>query len=812
MVTRETYNRPYEEENTMNKKNIPIDTLLANVETADNLMMMVDMSSGRTTFISEGAREFLGIDKDSRQLPDPMNILPGWTEMVSRLNRIDGEVKNIRHRTEFIHANGDRTDIQINLYGIKTTEGKYAMVTISNMSEQVRQNWVLEKAFFSSPYAVALLDKKGMIAGVNDNFTKLFKYTEDEIKEFRIKALAPKGLYGVIEKNLKDSYEGKTVKQEGLRRTKDGKLINVEILGCPIIHRNKVEGLYILYVDITDKKNHEKYLSIFREILEKNNEGVIIANKDGNIAWTNNAFRSYTGFSKEEIVGKSYEIFSPADNPDKGWIVWDSLKQNGSWNGEIRFQDKAGITKSYWLDIYSVEESGQDEKSYVGILNNISRDAGRLKVSVGEERDSLTGVLNRTSFIQIIENMTERYSKTNDKFALLAIDINNFKDINDSLGHLTGDNMLISLSVRISDVLAKKAIISRFDGDEFLVFMPYENEREVFNQAAEIREAAAVPYRSSNSTVYLKVNIGVSLYPKHAMDTETLIRYSNIAMYKSREQGNSRISFYSMHMSNGIEENFFIANFLVEAIDKEELSMSYQPIIDIESGKLKGIEALMRWNNEVLGDVPPNKFIAVAEKTGQIIQIGEWGFIEVCRQIREWNDKGIHNMEVSVNVSIKQLEQPGFCNRVRGITDHFGVDPRYIEMEITESVSSGDLTQIVENLQSLKRQGFSIAMDDFGTGFSSLGQLDIFELDKLKIDKIFIDEIVTDKRKQNLVKAIIAMAKSLNLKVVAEGIETQHQLDFLREMGCNLGQGYLFSKPLKKEVIEEFYRSSPVYQ
>lgn len=302
-----------------------------------------------------------------------------------------------------------------------------------------------------------------------------------------------------------------------------------------------------------------------------------------------------------------------------------------------------------------------------------------------------------------------------------------------------------------------------------------------------------MPYKSSNSTVYLKVNIGVSLYPKHAVDTESLIRYSNIAMYKSRDQGNGRINFYSMHMSNGLEENFFIANYLVEAIEKEELSMNYQPIIDIDTGKLKGIEALMRWHNDVLGDVPPNKFISVADKTGQIIQIGEWGFIEVCRQLKEWSGKGISNIEVAVNVSIIQLEQNGFADRCTSIADYYNVDPRLVEMEITESVSSGDLNVIVENLRLLKARGFSIAMDDFGTGFSSLGQLDIFELDKLKIDKIFIDEIETDKKKQNLVKAIISMAKSLNLKVVAEGIETKHQLEFLRDFGCNLGQGYLFA-------------------
>lgn len=774
---------------------------------ADNIVLIVELDSERVTYMSQGAMLYYGISDMEMELPAPEKLIPNWYKSLQSLRNLDGEVKVLRERIESEGGDGKSRVLSIELYGLKSSHGSYVIAVLNDISDKVSHNTILEKVFFSSPYAVVLLDREGNVGGINDNFKELFKYSEKDLKTNSLRVLAPKGMEAVLEKNLQESYNGKTVKQEGLRRTKDGKLVNVEILGYPIVYKNNVEGLYVLYVDITDKKNYQKHLTVFSEILENNREGVVIANDEGVFGWSNRAFRNLTGYGNEELYGKTYDMFLPDEVVNTKGVIWEAVKENGKWSGEVRFLTKSKLEDNYWLSIYTVND-GFDKKNYVGVLSGLIDKRESLDRFLLDEKDPLTGLLNRSSFIEMLNSEVKTCMVDKLKFALLSVDIDNFKDINDSLGHMTGDSMLVSLSVRISDILPENAYLSRFDGDEFSIILQYKDEHEVDKLAQKIKEESAIPYKSRTSTVYLKVNIGISLFPDHAQDAETMVRYSNIAMYRARDLGLDRICFYSPEMSNGVEENFFIANFLVEAIEKDELSMQYQPIVDIESGELKSIEALMRWNNSVLGQVPPDKFISVAEKTGQIIQIGEWGMTEVCRQIKQWKDSGIVGITISVNVSILQLEQPEFADQCISIAEKYHINPELIEMEITESVSTGDISQIVDNLRSLKNKGFSIAMDDFGTGFSSLGQLDMFELDKIKIDRIFIDKIVTDKKKQNLVKAIIAMAKSLNLSVVAEGIEDREQLAYLKTFGCNLGQGYFFSKPLQNDIMLEFYRNN----
>ncbi|MDX9918342.1 MAG: bifunctional diguanylate cyclase/phosphodiesterase, partial [Gudongella sp.] len=538
------------------------------------------------------------------------------------------------------------------------------------------------------------------------HFTELFNYTFDEIHGKSIKLIAPDALAREMESNFSAINSGKIVKSRGLRLPKGGLPVELDILGYPIVHGNRVESTFMLYVRPSNKSRHPGYASLLSAV--------------GN-----------------EYVRENPPVHAPV------------------------------------IDLKTT--------------------------------DWLTGFYSRTTFIETLEQTVERVKNVGGKLALMAIDIENFKEINDSLGHVTGDEILASLGRRISAVIPNDSLVSRFNGDDYFVSFLFDDYDEVKKIAGDILEMSEAPYDIGHSSVHLKVNIGVCYIPDHATDVQTAIRYANIAEYRTTKQGNERISFYSEEMSAEIEDNFYITNFLMEAIERNELSMHYQPIIDLTTDKIIGVEALMRWKNKVLGDVSPDRFIPVAEKSGKIYEMGEWALEEVCRQIMHWKSRNIDNIHVSVNASIKQLEKRDFAERCIGLIDKYGVDARSIEIEITESVSTGDVASIVRNLRGLKQKGFSIAMDDFGTGFSSLGQLEVFELDKLKIDKIFVDGMVSDPRKQNLVKAIIAMAGSLNLQVVAEGIEEKEQLEYLKRFGCELGQGYLFSRPLQKDRFEAFY-------
>lgn len=768
-----------------------------------NLIAVIELPGGRIDYISEDLLQFTG-SGNKRDLRWISDILPEWRSYLKKVEE-SGKDRKAKLQDKVIASGNSERYVEIDALKVSRPDAEHLVVILKDVTEYHLQNRVLEEVFFSSPYAVTLINKDARIIGLNNHFMKLFRYSSEEILNQPVKLLAPKGLSDQMDKNIRESCSGRIVKSSGLRITKDRRLINVEILCYPIVHDNYVERTFILYLEKSEGKKQASYLSFLQEVLEDNTDGVVITDENGEVIWANRVIKDFKD-SGEWILGrKVHQIFGTIKTLNDDKTMWKMLKRDGKWNGEVSFPSGKTDSSNYRQTIYGVRGEENNSVNYVGIMHiEKDRKVGGIETIDLNKTDRLTGLYNRHHFIDSLEENFEKLRELNGELGLLAVDIDNFKEVNDSLGHMAGDQILVAVSKRISAVVPKQALISRFNGDDFFVALPYIDKGAVEGLADAIIKKVSEPYRIDNSTVYLKINIGICLLPDNAKDIQSAVRYANIAVYRAAKQCSDRICYYSGEMSNEIEENFFISNFLVEAVENRELSMCYQPIMDISSGTIKGIEALMRWNNSILGEVRPDKFISVAEKTGLIYKIGEWGFREVCKQIKVLNMTGIHGIQISVNVSIKQLEKEGFAESCIQIADEYGVSPASIEIEITESVSMGNVDQIVRNLKALKLKGFTVAMDDFGTGFSSLGQLDLFELDKLKIDKIFIDGLESDFRKQNLVKAIIAMAGSLNLSVVAEGIEDEGQLSFLKSFGCDLGQGYLFSKPLRKEKLEDF--------
>jgi diguanylate cyclase (GGDEF)-like protein len=390
----------------------------------------------------------------------------------------------------------------------------------------------------------------------------------------------------------------------------------------------------------------------------------------------------------------------------------------------------------------------------------------------------------------------------------MVIGIGNFKEINNTLGHTIGDSLSIELTNRLVTLVKDAFILSRTDTDEFALLIKSSLLIvDIKKIAQEIINVLRKPVYVNNSVLYVNTSIGISCFPDNEIDAEMLVRYAGIAMNEAKELIETKICFYSRQMSKEREKRFLISNHLASAIEHKELFLCYQPIFSMnEALTIIGLEALLRWNSAALGNVSPDKFIPLSESTGQIIEIGEWVFRQVCIQIDLWNKSHLELLPVSVNISVKQLEQIDFTQKIINIMKAHDIRASLIELEITESVSSGNLKVIIHNIKVLKKYGIKFSMDDFGTGFSSLGQLDVFELDKIKIDKIFIHDLIDDKKRQRLVKSIISMAESLNLAIVAEGIETQEQLDCLKKFGCQLGQGYLISKPLHPEEIQSYLK------
>ena len=438
------------------------------------------------------------------------------------------------------------------------------------------------------------------------------------------------------------------------------------------------------------------------------------------------------------------------------------------------------------------------------MTNNYSES---LDIDKIEKTDPITGLYSRYYFLYAVDLHIDYCTDSNKKFVIILININEFKDINDYLGIGVGDKMLIEFSKRLTGIKKGNHIISRINADEFSILCKSDDIIEIENLASEVLDIIRVPFLINNSVIHINGRVGISMYPYDGKDVETLMRSADIALCKAKEIHGRKICFFSREMYEETKDNFLYANYLTNSISNNELSIHYQPIFNLKDcTEIVGLEALLRWTNATLGNVPPAVFIPLAEKSGQIVSIGEWVLDRVCKQIKFWEMKGYQIIPISVNISVKQLEQIGFSSKVISILNNYNIDSNVIELEITESVSSGDITTIVDNLKDLKAFGMTISMDDFGTGFSSLGQLDFFELDKIKIDKFFIDDIIQVNKKQRLLESIVSLGNSLELTIVAEGIETRDQLTYLNTLDCQLGQGYLISKPLPPGEAEIFLK------
>lgn len=418
--------------------------------------------------------------------------------------------------------------------------------------------------------------------------------------------------------------------------------------------------------------------------------------------------------------------------------------------------------------------------------------------------DPLTGMSNRLSFIQDIEN-TIQNRKTNN-VALLLIDIDRFKVINDTLGHFVGDHVLIKISKRLKQALGSETSIYRLGGDEFVIIIPEATELKASSVAETVLENFKNSFLVNDYEINITPSIGISIFPEHGENSEDLLKHADAAMYLAKENGKNHYRFYNTELSQTMSRKMKIENELSKAIDRNQLSLFYQPKVDLHSKKIIGMEALLRWNHPELGSISPVEFIPIAEETGQIVPIGEWVLNTACKQNKTWQEMGLSSFCVSVNVSVLQFQRGDFLSVVCNALKESNLDPQYLEIEITESVIQ-DINESIEIMEGFSKMGIQTSIDDFGTGYSSLHILRKLPIHTIKIDKSFIDDIA-DPTQQPFVKAIIDLGLNLNLHVVAEGIENEEQLQILIDNNCTIGQGYLFSKPLEATAFEKMLREN----
>ncbi len=559
--------------------------------------------------------------------------------------------------------------------------------------------------------------------------------------------------------------------------------------------------------DVTEHKHAEDQLRLAARVFDRAGEGIVVTDARQVILTVNEAFTQVTGYSAEEVIGKSPAILaSGKHNQDFYLDMWSRLQSQGWWQGEIWNRRKNQEVYPEWLTINSVKDAEGKVINFVGIFSDITivKESQR-RVEFLATHDELTSLPNRALFLDRVRQAVARTLRTEATFAVLFIDLDNFKVVNDSLGHAAGDDLLIEIAKRMRECVRGSDTVARFGGDEFAMLLEDASVEDAEMTARRIAESMQRPHLIGRQTVYPSASIGICLYPDDGLDAETLLKNADSAMYQAKDGGKSTHHFFTDQLKHAADERLKIETGLRDAVEKNQLFLLYQPQIDIASGRLVGVEALVRWQHPEDGMIPPLKFIPLAEKTGLIDLVGEWVAATACRQLATWTAQGHQIPRVSINVSADQLRRTNMPALMRRLLSHYRLDATHIVLELTESALLENVDRVQQMLRELKALGIQLSIDDFGTGYSSLSYLRRFALDELKIDKSFVADIAQNLDDRAIAQTIVAMAQTLGFPVVAEGIETEEQLGVLRDIGCHVGQGYLFARPLSPEDLVASY-------
>lgn len=571
--------------------------------------------------------------------------------------------------------------------------------------------------------------------------------------------------------------------------------------------------------DITERKEAEEALLFKTALLEAQAEttidGILVVNESDHIVLTNKQFGLLFGISDEvlragdDLIVRDH-VMAKVEAPDAFIERIEYLYRHR----DEKSRDEIKLKNGKVFDRYSAP-----------LVDSQSRYRGRIWYfrditdhKVAEQRvkylayyDGLTGLANRTLLKDRLAQALADARRQKHKVALLFLDLDGFKDINDSLGHSVGDLLLQGVAERLKTWGREQDTIARLGGDEFLVMLTHVRDVPDAAVAAErFMDAIDGAFIVQGHSLQVSCSLGISIFPEHGEDGETLIKNADAAMYSAKQSGRNSFRFFTEDLNAGAVERLTLENCLRSALAKEELFLMYQPQIDITTGKIAGLEALLRWQHPELGLVPPDRFIRIAENSGMIVPIGEWVIRTACSQARKWQDAGIPPVTVAVNVSAVQFRQEGFCELVRRILRETGLSPQYLELELTESLLLANAELMLSVMRELKTMGVTLAIDDFGTGYSSFSYLRQFRVNRFKIDRSFIRDVATNADAAAITAAIISMAKSLRLKVIAEGVEDEAQMTFLRAQQCDEIQGYYFSRPLAVDKVADKLRSTVV--
>lgn len=578
-----------------------------------------------------------------------------------------------------------------------------------------------------------------------------------------------------------------------------------------ILHKRMETGAQKLH-------ESEMMLELLGKVFANTAEAIFITDANKILVQVNDAFHRITGYEEQDVIGQTPQLLAAqastagASEYKDYNAIWETVRDQGRWQGELRLERKSGEEFPIWLSVYSVNNALGEVTQYIGNFSDISRrKAAEARMHHMAYHDPLTQLPNRLNLDEQLTQVLWLAQKNNTGVAVLIVDLDQFKVVNDNLGHPVGDQLLVEIAKRLLLSVRDCDFVARFGGDEFVIVLTnITNIQDVDAIAGKIIRTVSIPCWVNGTELRTSPSIGICMFPQNATQPPDLIRYADVALYDAKAKGRGLYRFYNAAMSEHANTRLALETDLANALEKNQFILHYQPQLDLSSGTLKGVEALLRWQHPLRGLILPNEFISMAEDLGLISPLGDWVLNEACRQLCDWQAQGIGPIRMSINLSASQFRNRHLPYKILSKLQEFNLCAALIDLEVTESMAMESPQETINMLRHLADSGFSLSIDDFGTGYSSLAYLKLFPLHTLKIDCSFVRDIEFNRNDAQICETIVVLAHKLGLTVMAEGVETDHQLQFLAQNGCEGIQGYLLSKPLPPDLACEFIRSYPL--
>jgi diguanylate cyclase (GGDEF)-like protein/PAS domain S-box-containing protein len=730
--------------------------------------------------------------------------------VISTFNHLySGEESNLVCHFRVQHKNESWVNVEVFANVLSRDKKGWAEHVFSVMRDLSQSENRYQKIVENIHEGIWVIDKNNYTQYVNKRMADLIGYSIDEMLGKHVFSFMDDENENICKANIQRRRDGISEDHRFELQHKSGEPVYVAMASSPILNaHDEYDGAIAGVMDVSNQRGQELKLKMLSSAVEQSGTMVMITDKDADIEYVNPKFCEVTGYDKEEILGENASILRSSDMDAEAIAdLWATITSGRDWHGELHTKKKEG--ELFWslMSISAIEDENGQISHFVTVIEDVSQlKEARQQMEQLAYIDTLTGLANRLLFRDRLEQVLKAVQRNKTHAALLYLDLDQFKRVNDSLGHDVGDALLMKVAERLRQCVRHQDTVARMGGDEFVMLLTDVDDMAGASAVArKVLKLMSQPMNLLKHELIITPSIGITLAPHDSLNADILLKNADLAMYRAKASGRNNYQFFTKEMNSKILEHLMIEGELKHAIENEELVMHFQPQMGIESGELVGIEALVRWDHPERGLISPDDFIPVAETTGLIVALGEWVLFSSCRTIRNMETFGLPSVKLAVNLSPRQFQDPNLIEMIQNALDKTGFKPIQLELEITETMLMNNLDYTVDMLKQIKALGISVSIDDFGTGYSSLSYLKRLPIDSLKVDQSFIKEIPQDKDDMEIAAAIIAMAHNLKLDVVAEGIETDAQWDFLKKNKCDIGQGYLFSRPLtEKDLMERF--------